>query len=247
MLIVTQLMKVPAPQRKDWPWIIISGVLQIALANVSVQVGMKSLGAGFAAVLNYSMPLWVAILAHFLLDEKFTRRKATGLTLSMFGLAILLNISGTGSWWAIFLTLAGAFAWAVSSIIIKLKLQECNMLQYTTWQMVAGTAVMAMYAAVFEQGGVQWSWPAVECLAYNGVLASAVAFMLWSYILANTEAGKASISIFAVPVIGVVSGVILLNEPLYWSTAVGMALILSGIFLVISQGKPVNEARECSD
>lgn len=112
------------------------------------------------------------------------------------------------------------------------------MLQYTTWQMVTGAIVLAVYTALFEPGTVEWSWLAVGCLLYNGVLASALAFFLWSYILANTEAGKASISILAVPVIGVLSGVVLLNEPLYWNTALGMALILCGILLVNIQKKP---------
>jgi drug/metabolite transporter (DMT)-like permease len=38
--------------------------------------------------------------------------------------------------------------------------------------------------------------------------------------------------VLAIPAIGVLSGVILLKEPMYWNTAAGMALILSGIMLV---------------
>lgn len=232
LLIINYLKNEPVPHRKDWLWIVISGVLQIAISNVAVQIAMRHLGAGFAAVLFYSMPLWVAIMAHFLLNEKLTKRKAAGIILSMFGLVTLLNISGEGSWWAIFLAVAGAAAWACSSIIIKLKLQDCNTLQYTTWQMAAGAIALIMYTALFEQGSVQWSWLAVGCLLYNGVLASALAFLLWSYILANTEAGKASISVLVVPIVGVLAGVVLLSEPMYWNTAIGMTLILSGIMLV---------------
>lgn len=240
LLILTYLMKVPIPARKDWLWIILSGVLQIGFSNVAVQIGMQYLGAGFSAVLTYSMPLWVAIMAHFLLGERLTKRKVAGVILSMFGLVTLLNVSGGGVWWAIFLTLAGAAAWASSSILIKLKLQDCNMLQYTTWQMVVGATVLSVYTALFEHGSVQWSWLAIGCLFYNGVLASALAFFLWSYVLAHTEAGKASISVLAVPIIGVLSGVILLKEPVYWNTAMGMALILIGIMLVNKHEKASN-------
>jgi drug/metabolite transporter (DMT)-like permease len=244
LLLLTFLMKVPLPERKDWQWIVLSGILQIGFSNVTVQVGMQYLGAGFSAVLNYSMPLWVAVMAHFFLGEKLTKRKATGVILSMAGLVALLNVSGSGVGWAVLLTLAGAVAWALSSILIKLKLQDCNMLQYTTWQMVAGAAVLSVYITLFEQGSVQWNWLAAGCLFYNGVLASALAFFLWSYILAHTEAGKASISVLAVPIIGVISGVILLKEPLYWNTAVGMTLILSGIMLVVHQKKPYERGCE---
>lgn len=246
LLVLTWLMKIPIPQRGYWKWIILSGVLQIAANNAAVQIGMQSLGAGFAAVLNYSMPLWVAIMAHFFLEERLTKRKAAGIILSMAGLVTLLNVSGNGGWEAIFLTLAGAVAWAVSSIIIKLKLQDCNMLQYTTWQMVAGAVVLAAYTSLFEQGSIQWGWPAAGCLLYNGVLASALAFFLWSYILSHMEAGKASISLLAVPIIGVLAGMILLQEPMHWNTAMGMVLILGGIVLVTTQKKLAKEAARCS-
>lgn len=237
LLFLTYLLKVPAPPRRDWPWILLSGVLQIGFSNVLIQVGMQQLGAGFAAVLTYSMPLWVAVMAHFLLGERLSASRTAGVVLSMLGLVTLLNVSSGGEGWAILLTLAGAVAWAISSIVIKLKLQDCPMLQYTTWQMTAGAVVLAVYSALSSQGAVVWNWSAAGCLAYNGILASALAFFLWSYVLSCTEAGKASVSVLAVPVIGVLAGVMLLDEPLYWNTALGMVLILSGIVLVNQTGR----------
>ena len=47
-----------------------TGILQTALNNVLVQIGMQSLSAGLVAVLNYSMPVWVTIMAHFFLQER---------------------------------------------------------------------------------------------------------------------------------------------------------------------------------
>ncbi|WP_232199084.1 DMT family transporter [Thermosinus carboxydivorans] len=232
LLIVTYFKKIPIPRREDWKWVILGGILQTAFFNTAVQVGMQFLSAGFSSVLSYSMPFWVAIMAHFLLGEKLTRRKMTGVAMGMVGLVALLNVSGGGAWWAIVLTLTGAVAWAFSSILVKLKLQHCDILQYTTWQMVVGAIVLSIYSALFGHGTIQWGWYAVGCLVYNGVLASALAYFLWTYILSNTEAGKASISMLIIPIIGVLAGVIFLKETLYWNTVVGMALILGGIWLV---------------
>jgi O-acetylserine/cysteine efflux transporter len=244
LLGMAYVMKIPLPRREEWKWIILGGILQTAFFNTAVQVGMQFLGAGFSSVLSYSMPLWVAIMAHFLLGEKLTKRKTAGVILGMVGLVALLNVSGGGAWWAIILTLLGAVAWAFSSILIKLKLQHCDILQYTTWQMVVGASLLSIYSALFGQGTVQWSWLAIGCLIYNGVLASALAFFLWTYILSNSEAGKASISVLAIPIIGVLSGVILLNESLYWNTVVGMALILGGIWLVNGQARQVKSIEQ---
>lgn len=237
LLAVVCYKKIPLPRRQDWKWVIIGGILQIAFFNAAVQVGMQFLSAGFSSLLSYSMPLWVTIMAHFLLGERLTKRKAAGVAMGMAGLGTLLNISGGGALWAVILTLTGAIAWAFSSILVKLKLQHCGVLQYTAWQMVVGAVVLSMYSALFEQGTVQWGWQAVVCLLYNGLLASAIAFLLWTYILSTTEAGKASVSVLVIPIIGVVAGTILLNEPLHWNTIAGMVLILSGITLVNGQNR----------
>jgi len=230
-------LKIPLPQRKDWKWIILGGILQTTVLNATVQTGMQYLSAGFSSVLSYSMPLWVAIMAHFLLGEKLTKRKLAGVILGMIGLIVLLNVGGGGVWWAILLTLFGAISWALASVLVKWKLPHCNILQYTTWQMVVGTIVLLLYSIAWDQGTVQWNWLAVGCLVYNGVLASALAFVLWTYILSNMEAAKASISVLSIPIIGVLAGVVLLHEAVYWNTLVGMLFILGGIWLVNGQKK----------
>jgi drug/metabolite transporter (DMT)-like permease len=239
LLGVMYFKKMPPPRREDWKWIVIGGTLQTAFFNAAIQIGMKYLSAGLSSVLSYSMPFWVTIMAHFLLGEKLTRRKVAGVAMGMVGLVALLNVSGGGAVWAVILTIFGAVAWAFSSVLVKFKLQHCDILQYTTCQMAVGAVILSTYTVFFEHGIVQWGWPAVGYLLYNGVLASALAFVIWTYILANSEASKASISVLVIPIIGVLSGVILLQEPLTLNSILGMALIVGGIWVVNSQGRMV--------
>jgi len=247
LLFVNAWLRLPLPPRKYWKWIIITGILQLAISNVAVQIGMLDLSAGLVSVLDYSMPVWVAIMAHFVLHETLTLRKIIGIAMSMAGLFILMNIDTMGSIWGILITLFGAITWAISNVIVKLQnqtiarertaeaSQDCNLIQYTTWQMVAGAITLIVYSAITGQGTVQWTGMAVACLIYNAVLASAVAFFLWNYILSHMEASKASIAVLAVPVVGVICGILFLGETLRWTTAAGMVLILLGIVLIITQ------------
>jgi len=236
LLGVQWYMKVPLPKREDWLWIVVTGIFQTAFLNTAIQVGMKHLSSGLSALLTYSMPFWVTVLAHFLLGEKLTVRKLVGVSLGTVGLAAVLNVRGGGEWWAVLLTLGGALAWALANVLVKLKLQYCNILQMTTWQMVAGAVAMVGYSLVTEQAATQWNWLAIGCLLYNGLLASGVAFILWTHILATTEAGKAAVSILVIPIIGVLSGALFLGETLHGNILLGMALILGGIWLVNRQG-----------
>ena len=178
------------------------------------------------------MPIWVTILAKFFLNETLTTKKIIGVALSIAGIFVLMNDDFGGNLFAILLALAAAIGWAVSNILMKLKFVGFNLIALTTWQVAAGAIILTIYAAFFVETTAIWTPLSIACIAYNGILASAVAFFLWIYILSRMEASKASVSILGVPVVGVISGVIFLHEPLTLPMLLGMVMILSGIVLV---------------
>lgn len=124
----------------------------------------------------------------------------------------------------------------MSNLIFKRKLHGCDHVQFTTWQMAAGAIGLLLYSICFEHGKSHWSPIAAVYLLYSGVLASALAFVLWSHILSKTEASKASISLLLVPVFGALSGFLFLREALNAVTLLGIILVLAGIWVVNSVG-----------
>lgn len=235
LLLVSAWFRLPPPPRQYWPWLAITGLLQITVNMGAVQVGMESLPAGLVAVLNYSMPVWMAVLAYFFLSEPLTKRKIGGIIACMVGMVLLMNVSSLGSVTGMVITIGGAVAWAIAGVVLKRHPlgKECSMLQFTTWQIVIGSLVL-WGISLTEEGAVTWNLMAVICVAYNGILASAVAFFLWNYILTHMEAGKASVAVLGVPVVGVLCSLIFLGEALQWHTAFGMILILAGIFCIVA-------------
>ena len=227
--------KIPLPDAKTLPWIILSGLLQLTINNVTAQVGMQSVSAGMAAVLNYTAPLWTAILAHFALNEQLTRMKLFGVLLAIAGLYVLMGLQGVGDLGAAFLIISGAICMAISNIIVKLRLTKCNMLQLTTWQMIFGATTLVIYTTLVPQGEIDWCAEAVLCLAYNGAMASALAFFLWNYVLTRIEASKASIATLVAPIVGVLGGVAILNEPFTAYIVLGIVLIFAGILIVVTK------------
>lgn len=232
LLAVAFFVKLPKPPRKYWSWIVLTGALQIAFCSVAMQVCFEYLSAGLVAMLNYTMPIWVTILAKFFLNEPLTAQKLFGVVLSIAGIFLLMNDDVSGNFFAIMLALVAAIGWAVSNILMKIKFVGFNLISLTTWQMVAGAIILAVYSVLKVDTSAIWMPLSVACVAYNGILASALAFLLWMYILTRMEASKASVSILGVPVVGVISGVIFLQEPLTPLMIVAMIMILSGIVLV---------------
>lgn len=238
MLSVCAWRRIPVPERKYWKWITATGILQIAVNNVCMQIGMYSLTAGVVSVLNYTMPVWMAILAQLFLKERLTLRKIAGIAICIAGLFVLMDIHDLGNMTAVSIVLAGAAAWAASGIILKRHLQDSPPLQYSAWQMVVGSLLLFIVALIVPQPSIHWTTTAAACLLYNGILAAAVGFFLWNYILAHMEAGKAGVAILVVPVVGVVSGILVLGEAFTWHTALGILLVLGGFLLIVKPRRP---------
>lgn len=248
LLIVCAVRGKLIPPRQYWPWIIVTGVLMMSMNNMIVQICTKLIGAGLTAVLDYMQSIFVCILAALLLGERFTLRKMLGILFSVVGLVILMNVNMTDNLWAVFLALGAAVIWAVSNIIVKWKLVGCDMLQLTAWQMSCGSFVLLCYLflgapdavaggmALLSVSGTSAAL-GIGTLLYNGLIASALAFVLWNFCLTHMEAGQASIAIMGVPAVGVLSGVLVLHEPMSWSIALGMLLIFIGILVVLGAGE----------
>ncbi|MFS0840953.1 DMT family transporter [Paenibacillus sp. 1P03SA] len=246
LLLFCLFKKVPVPSRKDLKWFILCGILQTAYFNLAIQISLEDISAGLTSVLTYSMPLWLTLMAHFLIPgEKLTTRKTIGLIAGIIGMFFALDVRLGGSFWAMLLALSSGLAWAVSNVIIKRKLAHCDNLQFTTWQMVAGAAGLFLYSAVFEHGESHWGLMPAVYVGFAGIVASAFAFVLWFHILSRAEAGKASVSLLLVPVIGVLSGVLFLGETLRAGTVTGIVFVLIGIWFVNSK-KPVSRERRAA-
>ena len=238
MLSVCAWRRFPIPERKYWKWIAATGILQISINNVCMQIGMYSLTAGVVSVLNYTMPVWMAMLAQLFLKEKLTFRKMTGIAICIVGLFVLMDIHDLGNMTAVFIVLAGAAAWAASGIILKRHLQDTPPLPYSAWQMVVGSLLLFVISLIVPQPPIHWTTTAAACLLYNGILAAAVGFFLWNYLLTHMEAGKAGVAILVVPVVGVISGIIVLGEAFTWHTTLGILLVLGGVLLIVKPRRP---------
>lgn len=228
--------KVPRIDRSKIKWFVLVGIFQTAYFNLAIQVSLKYLNAGLVSVLTYSMPLFFSILAHFFIPgERLTPLKFGGIVLGMCGLGLALNITGfVGDFSYVALGLSSAVSWAIANLIIKTKLHDCNKIQFTSWQMIIGTVILFGYAFGFENIKVTTSGAAAGYLLFSGVVASAFAFVLWSNILTKIPASKASTALLLVPVVGLVSSYLFLQETLGLVAIAGVVLILAGIRLVNS-------------
>jgi drug/metabolite transporter (DMT)-like permease len=208
------------------------GVLQTATFTGLATWALVSGGAGKTAVLVYTMPLWLLVMAWPILGEKLQGMQWLAVTLAFGGLFFILQP------WALnpdvfstSLALLAGFCWAVSGVWIKLLRRrfDLQLLPFTAWQLFIGGIPLLIIALWLEPQPVDWAPYFVGALAYNAVPATAIAWLLWLYALQELPAGVAGMSTLFTPLVGVAAAWLQLGgRPGYWD-GVGMALIFCGL------------------
>ncbi|MFP7494737.1 DMT family transporter [Terribacillus saccharophilus] len=247
LIAVLLIRKIQLPSKRQLKWYVVCGLLQTTYFNIAIQVSLNYISSGLTSVLTYSMPLFLSIMAHYFIPgEKLNMLKMIGISLGIAGLILAMDVQTGGNVLIPLFALSSAVAWALSNVILKTKLSGSNPIQFTAWQMGIGSILLFLYSFSFEDIRVQWSAEAITYLLYSGIIASALAFVIWSYVLSKVAASKASISLLIVPLVGTLCGVIFLKENLQAITIVGIVLVLAGVMLVnLKQSShPVVQKRE---
>lgn len=169
------------------------------------------------------------------LHERLNAIKVVGLIIAAAGIALVVDIRhGGNKLLAEAVAVAAGVAWAIGVIITK-RLQtheKPDLLSLTTWQMLFGGAVAAIAALIAGGPATQWSAVYIGALAYNAVLASALAYLMWIFALQHLPARDASIGTLANPVIGITAAWLQLGERPSLSEAMGMALVVAALLLL---------------
>ncbi|MCL2341488.1 MAG: DMT family transporter [Proteobacteria bacterium] len=236
-LVLLVLLPLTGRPLKPPPW---QPVLWVALFQTVGMTGLSQLalisgGAGKTAVLVYTMPFWVILLAVLFLGEK--PRWSQGIAAAIAALGLLLVVQPWqwhGSLSSSLLAAASGASWAASTIAAKraFRHQGVDLLNLVTWQMVAGTVVLSALAIVTHSTPIVWSWPMLLALGYNGVLATALGWTLWLFILRTLPTGVAGISTLMIPVLSVLWAWWLLDERPNHAEAGGIGLILLALALL---------------
>lgn len=219
-----------------WP-LIAMALFNVTLWNLFVTWGVKTLPAGRSAILAYTMPLWTVVLSAFVLGEKLTRRRVTGLALGMSGLVLLLGDSlvaiGGAPLGALSIAVA-AFSWAVGTVLMKRIPLSLDTTAFTGWSFILGGVPLVVGALAVEHS--EWrpiGTASMIALLYNIFVAFLLCHWLWFRLVTLAPAGALALGTLAIPVLGVFSGMVILGERPGWTEFGALALVLSALATVL--------------
>ncbi len=211
------------------------GLAQTMGFQLLVQSALVAGNAGKTALLAYTMPFWVVLLAWLLLGERPAKRLWFGLGIAAIGLVLVLEPwLGMGSAPSSALAIGGGACWALGVVLSKRLFQrgDVSALSLTTWQMLIGTFGVVAIALVVPERPIEWSSYFIAALVYNAVLASGLAWLMWSYVVARLPANIAGLSSLVIPIAGVAFAWALLGERPSAAETVGIVLIGAALTVV---------------
>ena len=218
-----------------WPGLVALGLLQttgqVGLSVWALTVG----GAGKVAVLVYTMPFWVVLLAWPLLGERIGRAQWLALGCGLAGVIAIVDPRALrgASLASDLLALGSSICWALGSIVAKRLRLAGDLLANTAWQMLFGSIPLIVLAFVIPERAVIWSDAFRWAIGYNVFVATALAWFLWMFALRALPASIASMGLLITPVIGVCIAWLVLAERPGPLEIAGM-LLISGSLLIVA-------------
>ena len=243
LYIVMRLLGRPNPTKKEWLGATAIGILLPAVGNGTVCYVQQTVSSSTAALSIATAPIWMAIFSS-LWGHQITVKEWVGIAVGLVGI-ILLNLGGSlhGDVISAFLLILAAASWAFGSVWSKHLAMPSGLMAPATQMLAGGVALMLMSSLQGEawpQAISNKSWGAMLFLV---LLGSLVAYSAYQYLLKTVRPLVATSNTFVNPVVAFALGVWFANEHVDINEYIALAIILIGVFLVLtaSNNEPVKE------
>lgn len=213
---------------------------QFAFLFCAIKFGMP---AGLASLVLQAQAFFTIILGAFVFGERLQGKQLAGITLAVFGVLVLIEASLNGQDVALLgfmLTLAAGLSWACGNIFNKLIMQHAarpQVMSLVVWS--ALIPVIPFLAASFILDGpdvmlrslVDIDLTTILSLIYLAFVATIVGYGIWGSLLGRYETWRVAPLSLLVPVVGLASAALLLDETLSALQLLGVVLIMAGLYI----------------
>ena len=189
------------------------------------------------AVLMYSMPVWLALAAHFLMPgERLGPVRVAGLAMAFAGVALALSerpSGGVASLAGDLCAVGAAICWAGTALLARAtRLSRLRPDTQLLWQLVV-SAPLLIGAAFFFGPFLRDLAPVhIAGLLFQGVIVAALGYAFWYWLLSIYPAPGVASFAFLTPVFGVALGWMLMDEPVGRRLIGALVLVAVGIVLI---------------
>jgi len=208
-------------------------LFQPGLYFIFENFGVKYIPVSESGIIISTIPIFVALLSHFVLKEKTLKIQYVFIFLSLLGVFLIMGVNSLkGNLLGDFLMFLAVICASLFNIQSRKLSVNFKPSEITFFMMISGAIIYNfIYIISFDFDYSNILIPEVIISAiYLGILSSTVTFFLINYMLSKVTAVESSIFANLTTVITVLAGFFFRGEQLYWYYIVGMILIISGVW-----------------
>lgn len=230
------------PRRRDtWIDLTLLGLINAAIPYVLVSWGEQYIDSSLAALLQATVPLFTALIAHhFTSDERLTPFRILGLLLGFGGVLLLIGISPPENQdthpnhlYGQLAVIASSVCYAAMAVYTRLRLHDTPPLVSSTGQLITSAAFIVPLSLLIERpfhlsiSPAAWgSWLTLT------LFGTVIAYIIYFTLLKRIGATFTTMVTYIMPINGLILGALVLKEPINWIILLSLALVLSGALLV---------------
>ena len=226
--------------KRDLLMLLVFGVFAVAFQRISYFYAVDLGTATIAAILFYTYPVFVTLLASFLMRERLTISTVLAIILTFSGAALVVKIYDAT---AIRANLAGITFGLLSSLFFVLYFMIARNLRkrYATWTLILygdGIGALALSPIIFLSFSSIAEYPMQLWLLIITIalIPSLLAYMLYSHALKYVKA-KGSILSVMEPLCAAVLSAIVVGESFHILQILGVGLALTGVIVLFAKSK----------
>jgi len=223
-----------------WKYLIFIGLIGGAFAFLFFFTGLKLTTGSRAAFLHKTLPIYIIILAFIFLKEKINKKHIFALILMFVGLILIFSsqIDPTILWsnpsLGDFLVILATVFWAIESVIAKhvMKKGESNFV-VSFGRMFFGA--IFLFGIILFLGNLDLFLYLTTRQIISIIVSTVLLFdyvFLWYYSIKLINVSKAASFLLLAPIISLILGVVIFEEPAPYIQIIGSALILVGAYIV---------------
>ena len=234
--------------RRDLWRFLYLGFFGVSINQFCFTLGLHYTSVSHSAVIVGMGPIYTLVLAVLLRQERATWHKAIGMAIAFTGIAVLASEGGISAHLPSLLgdaiTMTGSIGFAIYAVLGKRVADEYNALTMTAYNQFAGALVLlplGIHQAWKVGPTGNWAavpWQAWTAILYMGLFGSAVAYVLYYWLLRYLEASQLSAFTYLLPVLASILGILMLGEQGSWTQVSGGSLALFGVYWTESGRSP---------
>lgn len=240
LLLLVMVRKLP---HGSWWWrSFVLGLLSVGGLNVLVYVVAQRLPSSLAATLMSTSAASMLLLSWLILHQRPRLAAVAGAAIGIAGVVVMMGFgAGPIDPWGVVASIVAMLSSTLGFVLTAKWGAEVPPVTMAAWQLIAGSLLVLPFAGILEGPPPALNGLAIAGFAYLIVVATALAYAVWFVGLRRLSGAAVGIIGLLNPVTGVLLGVLLGGEVFGVPQAVGMALVVSGVFLGLQARTPKSE------